>query len=335
MSERNTRQYRRLFEVRLLHHYWLDEGATIFDHIADPGKKDSRLLAYDMRPCLSAVPTAATVKGLSAYRCFFRETALGFMVAAPDGTVIPSDTVFDFVVSAKSNLYDYTSLTLRPQKIYELLNTLDGAIYRYKQNVPVLSNLTGATRGSGASKALFLSREIAAPGPNDQVESLVLSGTALAQLTSDGPGATMQVLATLAGDYPVFVHQGDAPLITPTMGVVGAPERGVRLLADVTDDVFALISLTAVRADDDSFSFIDGAGAAKEPAPVYQVRFKNRSTFWSYLDERTGVLNSTEAEPLPLTFFGNAGTKQKPSRGHVKAEMSGAKITRLISEIYV
>src|SRR5262249_27554342 len=151
-------------------------------------------------------------------------------------------------------------LTLRPQTIYELRNTLDGEIYRYKENVSVLSNLTGATRGTGASKALFLSREIPAPDPNDQVESLVLSGTALAQLTSDGPGATTQVLSALATDYPVFVHQGDAPPITPPMGVVGAPQRGVRLSEDVTDDVFALISLTAVRADDDSFSFVDGAG---------------------------------------------------------------------------
>jgi hypothetical protein len=335
MAERNTSVYRRLFEVRLLHHYWLDEGATIFDQIANPEKRDSRLLAYDRRPFLSAVATAATVRGLTAYRCLFRETALGFLVAALDGTVIPSDTVFEFVVSASNNLDEYTMLTLRQRKIYELVNTLDGVIHRYKENVPVLSNQTGATRGSGANKALFLSREIPAPDPNDQVESLVLSGTALTQLTSDGPGAATQVLAALAGDYPVFVHQGDAPLITPPMGVVGAPERGVELSADVTDDVFALISLTAVRADDDSFSFVDGAGAAKDPSPVYQVRFKNRSTFWRYLDKRTGVLSSTEAQPLPLTFFGNAGTKQKPSRGHVKADMSGTKITELISEIYI
>jgi len=46
-------------------------------------------------------------------------------------------------------------------------------------------------------------------------------------------------------------------------------------------------------------------------------------------------VSSTEANPLPLTYFGNAGTKQKPSDGLVKAEKSGQKITRLVSEIYV
>ena len=31
--------YTRLFEVRLLHHYWLDDGATVFDAIADEAVK--------------------------------------------------------------------------------------------------------------------------------------------------------------------------------------------------------------------------------------------------------------------------------------------------------
>ncbi len=131
------------------------------------------------------------------------------------------------------------------------------------------------------------------------------------------------------------MHQADAPVIVPPAGLVGAPARGVRLSADVTDDVFALIRLQAVRADNDAFSFVDGAGALKDPAPVYEVRFKNRSTLWTYRSKTTGGVDSTEANPLPLTFFGNAGTKQKPSRGFVKAETSGSRITRLISEIYV
>jgi hypothetical protein len=131
------------------------------------------------------------------------------------------------------------------------------------------------------------------------------------------------------------VHQADAPAIVPPAGLVGTPARGVRLTADVGDDVFALIRVTAVRAGDAAFSFVDGAGAAKSEAPVYQVRFKNRTTVWSYLDKRTGAPVSVEASALPLTYFGNAGTKQKPSEGVVKAEKSGNKITRLVSEIYV
>jgi len=336
MSESTTSRNTRLFEVRLLHHYWLDEGAVVFDQIADQAKQAARLQAYDMRAFLAVRPTTETAGGLSAFRCLFRETALGCVVLAPDTAIIPPDTVFEFIVTATHrSFYDYTSLTLRPRGIYELYNALDGVIYRYKENVPVLSNLTGTTRGTGANKSLFLSSEIPPPAAGDQVEALVLSGAALLQLTSDGPSATTQQLNAQATDVPAYVHQADAPVIVPPPGLTGAPARGVRLSADVTDDVFALLSLTAVRANDDAFSFVDGAGAAKAAVPVYHVRFKNRSTIWNYLNKRTRAVDSTEASPLPLTYFGNAGTKQKPSEGFVKADMTGAKITRLVSEVYV
>jgi hypothetical protein len=336
MSEHTSSRYQRLFEVRLLHHYWLDEGAIPFDLISDQVKKDARLLAYEVRPFLAVKPTKATEDSLRAFRCLFRQTALGFVVGAPDTAVIPPDTVFAFIISASDSwFYNYTSLTLRPQKTYELLNPADGIIYRYKENVPVLSNLTGATRGTGSNIVLFLSREIPAPNASDQVESLVLSGSALLQLTGDGPGATTQQLDAQATNLPVYVHQADAPAIIPPAGLTGAPARGVRLSTDVSDDVFALVSLTAVRADNDAFNFVDAAGAPRGAHPVYQVRFKNRSTLWTYLDKQTGAVKSIEASPLPLTYFGNAGTKQKPSRGFVKAQLSGTKVTRLISEIYV
>lgn len=335
MTEHAASRFKRLLEVRLLHHYWLDEGATVFDSITDQGKKDARLLAYDMRPFLAVRPTATTENLLRSLRCLFRATALGFVVGAPDIAVIPQEAVFEFIVSANnSQFYDYTSLTLRPQKIHELVNTADGLTYRYKENVPVLSNLTGTKRGTGPNTALFLSREIPPQSANDQIESLVISGTALLQLTSDNPAAATQQLNAQATSLPVYVNQADAPDIVPPAGLAGVPTRGVGLSADISDDVFALISLTAVRADDDSYSFVDAAGAPKAAPPTYQVRFKNRSTVWVYLNKSTGAVVSTEASPLPLTYFGNAGTKEKPSRGLVKAEMSGTKMTRLISEIY-
>jgi len=99
--------------------------------------------------------------------------------------------------------------------------------------------------------------------------------------------------------------------------------------------VFTLIRLSAVRADDGDFSLIDGGGQAKPAHPVFQVRFKNRSAIWKYLDKNTSDVKSTEPNPLPLTHFGNAGTKQKPSAGLIKTVRSGTRITQLVSEIFV
>lgn len=339
MAERSTTAYQRLFEVRVLHHYWLDDGASLFDTLAADIQAE-RLLTYDIRPVLRVAPTPTTQRVLGGARCLFMATGLGFVVAAPAGTTLAADTVLAFNITvADSQYFDYTALTFRPQMIYEAADPTDlsptRVVYRYKADVPVLSNLTGATRDLGAGTVLFLSSDYPAPDASDPVESMVASAGALLQLTADNPGAGTQELNASATAMPVFVHQGDVPAIVPPAGVVGAPARGVLLGDDVPDESFALISLTAVRGDNDAFSYVDGTGAPKAAAPVYEVRLKNRSTYWTYLDRRTGALGTTEPQPLPLTFFGNAGTRQKPSRGIVKAQKSGARITRLVSEIYI
>lgn len=336
MAESFTHGYLRLFEIRLLHHYWLDEGATIFDLIAAQDKKDRRLSGYDLRSFASLTPTPATAAILRGAGGVYKETAAGLIVAVPDGTELPLDTVLDFVIRIRdAAFFNYTALTLRPRKVFEIFHPPEKKTYRYKENVPVLSNLSGASRTTGVGKELFLSREFPALAGGDQAESLVASGGALLQLTSDQPGAATAQIGPTASDLPVFVHQGDAPAIVPPPGLTGAPARGIELTDDLPDDLFALLRLNAVRADDADFSYLDGAGSPKAVHPVYQVRLKNRSTTWRYIRSATGVTASQEPSPLPLTFFGNAGSRQKPSAGFVKPVFTGTRITDLISEIFI
>jgi hypothetical protein len=337
MAERISTGYKRLFEIRLLHHYWLDEGQIVFDLIPDQAKRDARLLKYDMRSFLAVTPTVATTKAFNGFGCVYKDTALGCIVAVPNSAVIPADELFEFVVTVRSAaVWNYTVLTLRLQKIYELYHQPEDKTFRYKENVPVLSNLTGASRGTGLDKALFLSREFPTlAADDDQVESLFLSSGALQQLTGDQPGAGTQQLNAQATNLPVYVHQGDVLALVPPAGLAGVPSRGVMLFGDISDDVFMFVRLSAIRADDGDFSFINGSGHAKTTNPVFQIRLKNRSTIWQYVNKSTGVVKSTEPNPLPSTYFGNAGTKQKPSEGLVKAVKSGTTIIKLVSEIFV
>jgi hypothetical protein len=339
MAERIINGYKGLFEIRLLHHYWLDEGATVFDLIPEE-KKVQRLLAYDRRSFLEVAPTAATAKILSGLGGVYKDTALGCMVVVPDTAVILGDVVFEFVVTVKNQaFYNYSALTLRPRRIS--YHQLADKTYRYKENVPVLSNLTGAAREKGSNRTLFLSKEFPASLSDDQVESLVLldDGT-LAQLIGAGTAEKIYAKAETeaevkATDLPVFVHQDDIPIIIPPPGLVDVPKRGIALTGDIPDSVFALIRLSPIRTDDEDFNFTDSSGYAKATHPVFQVRFKNRSAVWTYIYNGNGNMEFTEPKPLPLTFFGNAGTKQKPSQGLVKVAKSGSKVTQLISEIYV
>lgn len=271
--------YQRLFEVRLLHHRWLDEGATVFDRISDEAKRDVRLLNYDKRSLLAVRPTVTTRNVLAAHKCLFLETALGFIVVAPSSARVSVDTTMDFIVTlADQRVGGYTEPTLELQCIREFYNELDNSTYRYKENVPVLSNLTGVARGTGAGKSLFLSRERAAGARENPVVSVTRAVASQAELRCEDVGVAPPYCVH-EDDGPVFLHQGDVPPITPPAGLAGVPERGVRLSSDVPDDVFVYVSLTAARATDEAFSFVDSNGSPKADFPVYQVRFRNRSSY--------------------------------------------------------
>ncbi|HSK33671.1 MAG TPA: hypothetical protein VK903_09320, partial [Propionicimonas sp.] len=104
--------YTRLFEVRVLHHFWLDEGATVFDNIADEATKTQRLLTYDVRRLLSFEPSTATAATVTGLRGVFRTTGLGFLVAVPADARIPLDTAFEFFVTVVAP--DYANYTAQP-----------------------------------------------------------------------------------------------------------------------------------------------------------------------------------------------------------------------------
>jgi len=334
MAEQVRNGYKRLFEVRLLHHYWLDEGGTLFDLLPDPTR---RLLTYDRRPFLNLTPTPATAQLLAALGCVYRDTALGGLVAAPDDALIPDDAVFELVLTVQQAAFqNYTALTLPPRKIYELYYAAEDKLYRYKENVPVLSNLTGVTRGAGPTLSLYLSSEIPAAAPTDRVEALVDVAGALHQLTSDQPGAATRQLAPTVASVPVFVHQADAPALVPPAGLAGVPARGLRLTDGIPDDVFALIRIAAVRPGNAAFNCTVG-GKARADYPVFQVRFKNRSTVRHYFNRGTGAPTTTDPSPLPLTHFGNAGNKLKPAPEALKLDFDPVvtgRITGIRSDIF-
>jgi hypothetical protein len=180
--------------------------------------------------------------------------------------------------------------------------------------------------------SLHLSKVIPALAVDDRAEALVKIGNALWQLSSDQPGADRHRLSTQVSKMPVFVNQG------------AIAADGI-LLDDMPDDVFGLIRLAAIRPDNDQFSFITAAGLPKASLPLFQIRFKNRSTQWQYYRGSTAKNASPvfiEPAPLPLTFFGNASTakpnkKPKLSSGPIKIRLDNSnppKVLGINSEIF-
>jgi hypothetical protein len=98
--------------------------------------------------------------------------------------------------------------------------------------------------------------------------------------------------------------------------------------------VFGLISISAVNPSDPDFS-CTAAGHVKASFPVFQLRFKNRSAFWKYLNKNTGAAISESSAPLPFTASGNAGVNlRKPSEPIVKVQYQNNDPTNRILKVY-
>lgn len=336
VTETSGAAYRQLFAIHVLHHYWLDQGATTFDAIVDDRVRAQRLGRYDVRQFLELAPSRSTLSALAGLGGVYKKTALGLVAALPDDTPLDDDVSFEFFLTPKSaELATYTALSLRPRPVLELRDPATGGVLRYKEHTPVLSNLTGATRTWGAVKHLFLSSEYPTTA-GSQVEELVTSGAQLRQLESDQPGATTRVLGAHA-ELPVYVHQGDTPIVNAP-GVIGAPAQAAEISAETPRDVLAIIRLHPVRVDDDDFSLVGANGQPRPVAPAFEVHLMNRATTWQYLDKRSRAVISTQPASLPMTHFGNAGDKQKPSTEGITVQFdpnSPTRVARLVSDIFI
>lgn len=340
MSELILHGYKTLFEIRLLHHYWLDEDVKVFDALTSD-KKDSRLLNYDVRSFLNIEPTASTEIAMAAFKCLFRTTSLGCVMLATSNTVIPDDLIFEFHLTIKqSEFYNYTIHSFYNRPITEVFHQPTLSVYRFKENVFVLENTTGTKRGTD----LYLSKEIpnmTLPAADYAIESLLQSGGNLT-LISNQKGGTMSVYTPGAPlGLPVFVNQEDIPAIVPPAGVLGAPAKGILVTKEIPDDVYALIRIHTIHSTDNLFSCTT-AGLPKVIPPVFQVRFKNRISNWQYKSKINPAISTGDLGALPITFFGNASpgpTKRvKPTVGSIKVEYDGIgpakKIEKIISEIF-
>ena len=351
MAEQVKIGYQRLFEVRALHHYFLDEGVFDFNTplpAPDPNDPNyqkekieaalkSNLAAYDVRPFLSFTPVPATGQLLRGIHGVFKPTATGFVVAVPAGVEIPADARFEFAVQVQNaDFFYYTALTLRRQKIVDIAQ--DGKTYRYKERVFLFSNQTGAKRTISGRDLLCLSREIPAfAGSAYPAESFTMLGSKLYQAfkdTSLSPPTEWKEIGS-KDDFPVFVHQDDVPSLTLPDG---SAFKGIELTGDLPDDIFALIQIDAATTNT-GFQILDNNKFPLQPCPIFEVHFKNRSTFWRYYNKTTGVFEEAlwPIQPLPLVFNGNptpANEKRKKAPpASLTPEMTGALVNKLYSDI--
>lgn len=127
--------YKNLFEVKLLHHFFLNNGEQGWDAM-EPEEKIRMEEQYDSREIFHIEPTADCSSLLKAHHALFRTTPSGFLVGIKSvadsilpGTFNPfampdEDLTFRFLVRIKDpNFLNYTALPLSGQ---------DGHLYVFK-----------------------------------------------------------------------------------------------------------------------------------------------------------------------------------------------------------
>lgn len=332
MAETIVSTYRSLFQLVILHHYWLDDGSTVTG--LDPAGVATRP-GYDVRDWMAIEPLPSTQERLRGLRARFATNTLGGVVVIPAAVTVPATAVFEFALRPRDPAFwNYTAQTLAPRSLHELYDPVSNRRLRYRENALLLSNLSGTAR-TDTEKYLFLSREIPAGVGGEPLEALVRNGNALQEVISDQTHT--RTLANMADDLPVFVHQEDAPAIVAPPGLAGSPPaRGLLLTDEMPDDIYALVRIAAEHPGDPDFSCTAGGRAKAEP-PRFQIRCKNRSTYRRYRHQDTGQELSVESNPLPLTYRGNTGSGRKPGLAQVGlGPVTGLDpANRLISDIFI
>ena len=116
--------YSILFEVNVLHHYFLNRGLKNFA-LMTADEQAEVMLKYDIRDALEIVPTAECRKNLDRHQCILRRTATGILAglkaqlqSQPPHTYKPfheidNDLTFTFHMHLKDlSLLNYTNLPL-------------------------------------------------------------------------------------------------------------------------------------------------------------------------------------------------------------------------------
>lgn len=134
--------YTSLFDVEILHDYFLNEGEADFSTM-DALKQKKRLRLYDMSSFITVTPSQETLKKLKGHHLVFKTHKSGFRVYAKiaEGTTnvpfvrLRDDLNLTFVLKLNDALFgNYTDLTLGSQHLFFFGNTkpaTEGASFKY------------------------------------------------------------------------------------------------------------------------------------------------------------------------------------------------------------
>ena len=124
-------RYRVLFQVEVLHDYFLSLGSRVHEALED-GLRDAAMARYSVAGFLKAAPTAHTASVLSGHQMRFKATASGFLVgvkldpeAVDDRPMVPLGDGFRLSFALRisdARFFNYTALAQSAPGFYRFSN---------------------------------------------------------------------------------------------------------------------------------------------------------------------------------------------------------------------
>ena len=395
-----TLTYKTLFEVKLLHHYFLNKAGDLFDNMT-AAEKSIVLKGYDLRDFISIEPTADCARVLSRYHLIYKNTPSGLIVGTRAnqnaGKFFPAFSVedslrFTFKVYFEDTFFsNYTALPLSKDRaaMYYFQNRKTNSLKKFPHLTQFAAAFTGGeTYSSGeilsdnaaAPTKLFIAKKIStnAPPHADWINDDLVVGKPLQYATRKDllPIYTDSIRyntneTNLTLTVSIKNRSGDT--ITPKFATVTENDKSVALVdihflpedfytikledagkpyskefsfyrLSAPSNADALIDII-VKSDDAAFNILAGDGSLLEP--IYELRFKNRSTVWRYLGEEFTNLPVSGPHPLtkkglvPVTVANKDGDPiadmPNPNVNMIKTEHPALDNTHyeVISEIYI
>ena len=356
-------KYPVLFQVKVLHHYFLDKVYALFDNFL-PSEKIGALAEYDVRKFLKIQPTAQTQRILDGKNLLFKPHGLGFAVlcnADKDGVVGKGK---------KPAIGERLRFSLKITDPYFMQYS---AGFLKKEEVRIEKSTNGRTPDRFFKKAYHLKNDstgqnssLAAP-PVNYDNAQVFTPESIVQHDANANGTPEFYIAqrAIASNTPPTVAANldwlklvqIAPQNSNIRYVSQADLTELELGDDLPQDGFAVIEIEA-NAGAGALHLYDGADNLN--SPTFEIRFKNRLTWWRHSLQPwvTGSITSiTQAEILPLTFQGkqkidltfqvsdgNNGDEPLEKKGVevpsnrtpiLPEKANNGSVTRLLSNIYI
>ena len=111
--------YKQLFEVQILHNYFLNDGTLAFS-LMNPADQKKRLKIYDILEFVNIIPTEDTIEKMRGHNLVFKTQKSGFSTYTKlkSGTqntpfiVLPNNLTLKFIIKLKDAFFgNYTNLT--------------------------------------------------------------------------------------------------------------------------------------------------------------------------------------------------------------------------------